>query len=122
MQPKKKTSFNDGIVGVYSEKTTLINDFNAKTNAKTLDDYDFIMNLYFSEQTKRQEDFLFAEAMGKKLTWKIKTPFVKGVETNHKIIYENVAYDIINIDLDKRNQELYIYLERGRELEKQNQG
>ena len=122
MQPKKKTSFNDGIVGVYSEKTTLINDFNAKTNAKTLDDYDFIMNLYFSEQTKRQEDFLFAEAMGKKLTWKIKTPFVKGVETNHKIIYGNVAYDIINIDLDKRNQELYIYLERGRELEKQNQG
>ena len=117
MQVKKRTSFNDGVVGVYSEKPLLTN-FNAKTNAKTINDYEFIMNLYFSEETKRQEDFLFAEAMGKKLTWKIKTPLVQGIETTHKIIFNNDVYDIINMDQDNTNKELYIYLERGRKVEK----
>ena len=117
MLKKKMSSFNDGIVSVYSEKSTLINDFNAKTNAKTIEDYNFITDLCFSEQTKRQEDFLFAEAMGKKLTWKIKTPFVEGIECNHKIIFENYAYDIINIDPDRMNKELYIYLEKGQRIE-----
>ena len=88
MKLKKRTSFNDGIVGVYSEKP-LMTDFNAKTNARTLNDYEFITDLCFSEQTKRQEDFLFADAMGKKLTWKIKTPLVVGIETNHKVIFNN---------------------------------
>ena len=113
---KKLSSFNDGVVGVYSEKSTLINDFNAKTNAKTIDDYNFIMNLCFSEENKRQEDFLFAEALGKKLTMKIKTPLVDGIETNYKVILNNYVYDIIRLDPDKRNKELYFYLEGGREL------
>ena len=117
MMKKKMSSYNDGIVGVYSEKPTLITDFSAKTNARTIDDYEFITDLCFNEQTKRQEDFLFAEAMGKKLTWKIKTPLVEGIETNHKIIFENYVYDIINIDPDKANKDLYIYLERGRKIE-----
>lgn len=117
MQLKKRNSYNDGVVSVYSEKP-LINDFNAKTNARTLNDYEYITDLCFREQTKRQEDFLFAEAMGKKLTWKIKTPLVKGIETNHKVIFNNYVYDIINIDPDRTNKELYIYLEGGRKIEK----
>jgi len=118
MLKKKISSYNDGVVSVYSEKSTLINNFNAKTNARNIEDYNFITDLCFSEQSKRQEDFLFAEAMGKKLTWKIKTPFITGVESNHKIIYDNYVYDIINIDPDLRNKELYFYLERGRKIEK----
>ena len=117
MQLKKRTSFNDGVVGVYSEKP-ILNDFNAKTNARTLNNYTLITNLCFSEETKRQEDFLFAEAMGKKLTWKIKTPLVQEIETNHNIIFNNDVYDIINLDHDNTNKELYIYLERGRKIEK----
>jgi len=113
----KKNSYNGGVVGVYKEKSTLMNtDFNAKTNAKTLEDFDLITSLCFSEQTKRQEDFLFAEAMGKKLTWKIKTPLVKGIENNYKIIYEGYSYDIINMDFDRKNKELYFYLEGGRKI------
>lgn len=116
---KKRNSYNDGVVSLYSEKSTLINtDFNAKTNARTLKDYDYITDLCFREQTKRQEDFLFAQTMGKKLTWKIKTPLVEGIETNHKIIFNNYVYDIINIDPDRINKELYIYLEGGRKIEK----
>ncbi len=117
MLKKKISSYNDGVVGVYSEKSTLINNFRAKTNGKTIDDYEFITDLCFSEQSKRQEDFLFAEAMGKKLTWKIKTPLVDGIETHHKIIFESYVYDIINVDPDKLNKDLYIYLERGQRIE-----
>lgn len=116
MLKKKINSYNDGVIGIYSEKSTLINDFNAKTNARTINDYDFIMNLCFSEETKRQEDFLFAEAMGKKLTLKVKTPLVEGIETKHKVILNNYVYDIINIDPNKKNKDLYFYLEGGREL------
>lgn len=116
MLKKKINSYNDGVIGIYSEKSTLINDFNAKTNARTINDYEFIMNLCFSEETKRQEDFLFAEAMGKKLTLKVKTPLVEGIETKHKVILNNYVYDIINIDPNKKNKDLYFYLEGGREL------
>ena len=117
MLKKKMSSYNDGVVGVYSEKSTLTTDFNAKTNAKTINDYKYIDDLCFKEQSKRQEDFLFAEAMGKKLTWKIKTPLVDWLESNHKIIYEGYAYNIINIDPDRANKDSYIYLERGQRIE-----
>lgn len=118
MLKKKVSSYNDGVIGVYSEKSTLINDFNAKTNAKTINDYEFITKLFYSEETKRQEDFLFAEAMGRKLTLKVKTPLVEGIETNYKVILDDFIYDIIKLDPDKKNKDLYFYLEGGRKLEK----
>lgn len=121
MNKKKVSSYNDGIVGVYVENSTLINtDFNVKRNARTIENYDFIMNLFYSEVNARDEDFVFAESMGKKLTMKIKTPLVAGVKSNHKIILNDYVYDIIKIDPDRRNKDLYIYLEGGRKLEKQN--
>lgn len=116
MLVKKISSYNDGVIGVYSEKSTLITDFNAKTNARTIEDYNFITDLCFSEETKRQEDFLFADAMGKKLTLKVKTPLVDGIETKYKVILNNFVYDIIKLDSDKKNKDLYFYLEEGREL------
>lgn len=116
---KKKTSFNDGVCGVYLEKK-LINDFNAKINAKTIDDYDFIINLFYSIENIREEDFEFAERIGKKLTMKIKTPLTDVVESKHKIIINDKVYDIIKKDPDIRNKDLYLYLEGGRKLEKQN--
>lgn len=118
MLKKKMNSYNDGVIGVYKEDLTLINtDFNAKMNAKKLSDFTHIMDLCFLEQSKRHEDFLFAEAMGKKLTWKIKTPLVEGIEVNHKVIYNNLVYDIINIDPNNTDKELYIYLEGGKKIE-----
>lgn len=118
MLKKKVSSYNDGVIGIYSEKSTLINDFNAKTNARKIDDYEFIMNLFYSEESKRQEDFLFANAMGRKLTLKVKTPLVDGIKTSHKVILNNFVYDIISIDPDKKNKDLYFYLEGGRTIEK----
>lgn len=118
MLKKKTSSYNDGVFGVYREKSTLINDFNAKTNAKKIDDYEFIRDLFYSEESKRQEDFLFAEALGKKLTMKVKTPLIDDIETNYKVILDDSVYDIIKIDPDRKNKDLYFYLEGGRKLEK----
>lgn len=120
MLKKKVASYNDGVIGIYKEKSTLINDFNAKTNAKTIEDYEFITNLFYSEESKRQEDFLFANAMGRKLTLKVKTPLVEDIKTSYKVILDNFVYDIINLDPDEKNKDLYFYLEGGRELENSN--
>ena len=120
MLKKKLSSYNDGVIGIYSEKSKLINNFNAKTNARTIDDYEFIMDLFYSEESKRQEDFLFANAMDKKLTLKVKTSLVEGIKTSYKVILNDFVYDIIHIDPDKKNKDLYFYLEGGRKLEKSN--
>lgn len=114
---KKFNSYNDGVLGVYAEKSTLMNtDFNAKTNARTVNDYDFVMWLFYEEMNKRDEDFIFAEAMGRKLTMKVKTPLINGVKREHKVIIDNHVYDIIKTDPSKEKRELYIYLEGGRQL------
>lgn len=118
MQKKNLLSYNDGVIGIYKEKSTLINNFNAKINARTINDYEFVTNLFYSEESKRQEDFLFANAMGRKLTLKVKTPLVEGIKTSYKVILDNFVYDIINIDPNEKNKSLYFYLEGGRELDK----
>ena len=117
MLKKKISSYNDGVIGIYKEKP-LRTDFNAKKNARAIDNYDHVTNLWYSEENKRQEDFLFAEAMGKKLTMKVKTPLVEGIENNHKVILNDYVYDIIRIDPDRKKKDLYFYLEGGRELAK----
>lgn len=117
MLKKKVSSYNDGVVSVYSEKNSLMNtDFNVKTNARTIEDYEFVGSLCYSQVNARIEDFEFAEAIGKRLTMKIKTPLVNWVKQKHKIILDNQVYDIINCDPDIKNRDLYIYLEGGRRL------
>lgn len=112
---QNKNSYNDGVAMVVKEKQ-IMNDFNAKLNLKSLDDFEIIARLFYSEQSKRNEDMLFAQSMGKKLTLKIKTPMLNNVKNNYKVIIEKYVYDIIHIDFDKINRELYLYLEGVRAL------
>lgn len=119
MQVKKMNSYNDGVISIYKELPTLINtDFNAKRNAKTINDYELVTFLYYSEVNARDEDFIFAEAMGRKLTMKIKTPLTGSVESSYKVLINDLMYDIIKVDPNKMNKELFIYLEGGRKIEK----
>lgn len=117
MQLRKRTSFNDGVAYVYREKLK-VNDFNAKINSKKADDFELIRVLFYSLETKRQQDFMFAESLSKQLTLKIKTPLAFDVESNYKIVIDNYIYDIIHLDPDNANKELYIYLEGVREYKK----
>lgn len=117
MQKPKKISYNDGILTIVVDKVKP-NSFNAKTNSKKMSDFEIIGTLFYSEESKRHEDMLFAESMNHKLTMKVKTNLVKGIKSNHKVIIDDYIYDIINTDIDKKNHELYFYLEGVRKIER----
>ena len=107
---KKPSNYNDGYIRVY-EEIPVKTDFGAKENVKSKDNLEFIVKLAYEECSKRQQDLEFAESSSRSLTLKIKTRYYKNIENNYKVIIENALYDIIYIDEDKRNRELYFYLE-----------
>ena len=113
---KKMSNYNDGYIRVCKEipqKT----DFGAKKNIKTIDNLEFIVKLAYEECSKRQQDLEFAESSSRSLNLKVKTRYYKDIENNYKVIIENTLYDIIYIDEDKKNRELYFYLEEVINLE-----
>ena len=119
MIKKKVFSYNDGVCEIYREKDSLLStDFNIKRNARTLNDYNFVVESFYGVVTIREEDYNFAESMGKKITLKIRTPFILQIDSSYKIMIDSYMYDIIKVDADKRNKELYFYLEGGRKIEK----
>lgn len=110
-------TYNNGIIKVYKEKNNLAStNFNEKKNTKTLDDMEFIISLAFKEMSKRQQDFEFANTLGHSLSMKVKTRLVDVVKNSHKVIYAGSIYDIIYLDADRINNELYIYMEEVRPL------
>ena len=113
---KKPSNYNDGYIRVY-EEIPVKTDFGAKENVKSKDNLEFIVKLAYEECSKRQQDLEFAESSSRSLTLKIKTRYYKNIENNYKVIIENALYDIIYIDEDKRNRELYFYLEEVMNLE-----
>lgn len=113
---KKINNYSDGYIRVYEEipqKTT----FGAKENTKTLETLNFIVKLAYEECSKRQQDLEFAEASSRTLNIKVKTRFYNNLKNDYKITIENTLYDIVYIDEDRKNRELYFYLEEVRTLE-----
>ena len=108
-------NFNDGVISVYKSNAKL-SSFSSKINETSLNDLTFIMNLYFHEENRRQQDLLFANQMGKTLNLKIKVPYTDKVKSTYKAVYNNYLYDIIYIDFSKDKKELYIYLEEVRKI------
>lgn len=112
----KQSNYNDGYIRVYEEIPVKAN-FGAKENVKSTDDLKFIVKLAYEECSKRQEDINFAESSSRSLSMKVKTPLYKKINNEYKVIIENTLYDIIDIDEDRKNRDLYFYLEEVRTLE-----
>lgn len=112
----RKSNYNDGYIRVYKEIPQK-SDFGAKKNIKTRDTLEFIVKLAYEECSKRQQDLEFAESSSRTLNLKVKTRYYKNIENNYKVIIENTLYDIIYIDEDRKNRELYFYLEEVVNLE-----
>ncbi len=110
MMKSKRKSYNDGVIELYSEipKAT---DFAAKKNARSISDLTYIAKLAFAEVSRRDQDVIFAEALGRNLTVKLKTPYLSSALSTHKVVLGQYLYDIIKLDQDRKNQELYFYLE-----------
>lgn len=112
-------TYNDGIIKIYEENNNLTTtNFNEKKNIKKEDDMKFIVPLAFKEMSKRQQDIDFAETLGRSLSMKIKTRLIDVVKSSHKAIYAGSIYDIIYLDPDRQNKELYIYMEEVRTIAK----
>lgn len=113
---KRVSNYNDGYIRVYKEIPVKTN-FGAKKNIKTKDNLEFIVKLAYEECSKRQQDLDFAESNDRTLNVKVKTRFYKNINNEYKVTIENTLYDIIYIDEDRKNRELYFYLEEVTEVE-----
>lgn len=112
----KKSNYNDGYIRVY-EEIPIKTDFGAKENIKSIDNLKFIVKLAYEECNKRQQDLDFAESSSRSLSMKVKTRYYSNLKNDYKVTIENTLYDIIYIDEDRKNRELYFYLEEVRTLE-----
>lgn len=107
---KTMKKYNDGYLHVYEPKQ-VSNDFGAVINPKTKNDMKFIVKLAYEERSRRAEDMEWAESCDRTLSLKVCCPLFSGVETQHQVICTGKLYSIINMDYDRENQEMYLYLE-----------
>lgn len=105
--------FNDGVALVYREKERST-DFNAKVNAKALDDLNFVCKLDYEQMTKREQDLEFANQNNHSLSMKIRTRYVSFIDNRCKVLIDRTLYDVY--DIDKTRTELYLYLEEARKI------
>ena len=116
MKKNKIPMYLDGFINVYKPNENKTN-FGAKKNVRNLSEMEHLYKLAYSQSYKRGQDLDFAESMGRDLSLKIKVRLVNGITNDCKVVTNNILYDIIYIDEDRANQELYIYLEGVRILE-----
>lgn len=103
-QQIKFDSFNDGIIhfGDYVERY----DENGDATIK-----EFVQNgrLYFALSSIREQDSLKYDS-SKKVTMKIKTPYLPLINSNHVIRCNNDYYSITHIEPGINRQNLFLYL------------
>lgn len=102
--------YKDGFLSVYNEKPRKTN-FNAAQNATSIEDLEFLVKLGYEEKTKRIQDLEFAQQNDFSLSLKVKTRLQNIVKNKQKVIISGYLYNIANVDYDKKNQEMYLYLE-----------
>jgi hypothetical protein len=115
MNTQKIKTYNDGVCTVYKYKRET-SDFNAVKNAENIDDMTKIVILKYEEMTARWSDIEFAEGVDRKLDLKIRTPKCDLVKKKYAVVINRTLYDIINLDVDRHNNALFLYLEEVRTL------
>ena len=103
-------TYLDGFLSIYRPQE-IYSNFGAKKNIRSLDNLDFLYKLAYTQSYKRMQDLEYAESIGKDLSLKVKCRLVQGVKNSDKVVINNILYDIIQLDEDRYNQELYLYLE-----------
>lgn len=106
--------YNDGVVEVYRQRDRMT-DFNARRNVGSAEDLgELVATLAYYECSMRVQDLEFAEQSGFSLAYKVKTPYLAGVQAKHKAVIGRMLYDIAHVD--KAGREMYLYLEGVREI------
>jgi len=113
----KQSNYNDGYIYVYEEKKHH-SDFAAPLNITSMNDLIPVIKLAYEESYKREKDLEFAETQNKSLSMKVKTRLQNIVKKHHKVVILDMLYDVFEIDYDRKNQEMYIFLEEVRKIVK----
>ena len=116
MKNRMMNHYLDGFVNVYRPNDNRSN-FGAKKNIKNIADMELVYKLAYQQSSKRLQDIEFAESSGRDLSLKIKTRLVDGINNSDKVVLNDVLYDIIYVDEDRFNRELYLYLEEAGPIE-----
>lgn len=116
MLNKTPKTYNDGVLFAVKCKKEL-NDFSAGLNATKKTDFEILQKLYFQEKSVREQDVSFAESQGKSVSIKVKTRLVPIITSNNDVIIGEILYNIVKIDVDKQNREMYFYLNEVRKIE-----
>ncbi|SFH68639.1 phage head closure protein [Pisciglobus halotolerans] len=112
MKFKDEERFNDGLLEFGRTETV-------RNAEKKIIGERFILNgsLFFNYTTIRQVDFDFYGTHDKTVDLKVKTFYVKGIEESHKVLIDEVLYDITDTDPTTDRRYLFWYLQRVGEFE-----
>ena len=103
-QQIKFDSFNDGIIS-FGDYIELYDD----NGDATIKEFATNGRLYFSLSAIREQDSLKYDST-KKVTLKIKTPYIPLINSNHVVNYNDDYYSITHIEPGINRKNLFIYL------------
>lgn len=110
MNYQQNDSYNDGILTFYAPKEK-INSFGAYQNSRNRLDFDKKFSSFYKEETRRIQDYQFAEGLNHKLTLKVKIPYRNNVKSDLKIVIDDYLYELVHFDYDNKKRNIYLYLE-----------
>lgn len=106
----KIEEYTDGWAYIYEKKEK------GNKNIDSLEELKFIHKIAFKEKNARGEDYVFAEGLGHSLNKKVKVQNVKFIKEKQFIKIGTILYYLYRKDIDKLNNELYLYLESFRDF------
>lgn len=109
------SNYNHGVLYI-SRSRTKDTDFGAVTNATKMSDMEKLQKLDYEEMSKRERDLEFAQASDHSLDLKVRTRFHRSATTDRQVLIGKVLYDIFQVDGNEFSGEMYLYLEKVREL------
>jgi hypothetical protein len=109
------SNYNHGVLYISRSKTKNT-DFGAPTNAKKMSEVEKLQKLDFQVMSKRERDFEFAQASDHSLDLKVRTRFHSSASTDRQVLIGRTLYDVFQVDGNEFSGEMYLYLEKVREL------
>ena len=113
-----QSNYRDGIALVFSQNEKK-SSFAARENIKSRQDLVPRGEVYFRDAYIRQQDLNFMENQAGDIERKIVIRNCPFVRQGYKLEIDKKLYDIVRVDPDAREQELYLYLRLYRSMEEE---
>lgn len=111
-----QSNYRSGSALVY-EQIEIQSDFSARKNVSDLQDLKYKGEVLFRNSYIRQQDIQFMENKADDEKRKIVIRNCPLVQKGNKLKIDKMIYDVVRVDPDTEEQELYLYLELYRVME-----